>query len=252
MSLGLGLPSTSMFVTPSFAFVVSTSLVTRLALLGYVLSYSFLNQFANIAQESFNSRLKAEGDEESTNLYVSNLPKNMTESVRIFLPSHFALKLTMCRSLVLSLWTILSVLAEFYVIARTTVVESDLLGKFILQQVLPFHLTLSSFETRDVCEEIIKKFHGQPIGDEGLLLQVRYADTQAQKDLKRITTERRQFRTNEYNVGAYGGSAAEILALSPPLSSASPLVPRASQIGRHFTTSSRASGSWKRDQSDQG
>jgi len=33
-------------------------------------------------QESFNSRLKAEGDESSTNLYVSNLPKSMTESVR--------------------------------------------------------------------------------------------------------------------------------------------------------------------------
>lgn len=36
----------------------------------------------NAWQESFNSRLKAEGDETSTNLYVSNLPKNMTESVR--------------------------------------------------------------------------------------------------------------------------------------------------------------------------
>lgn len=34
-----------------------------------------------MSQESFNSRLKAEGDESSTNLYVSNLPKNMTESV---------------------------------------------------------------------------------------------------------------------------------------------------------------------------
>jgi hypothetical protein len=36
---------------------------------------------SNNSQESFNSRLKAEGDEQSTNLYVSNLPKNMTESV---------------------------------------------------------------------------------------------------------------------------------------------------------------------------
>ena len=35
------------------------------------------------SQESFNSRLKAEGDEQSTNLYVSNLPKNMTESVSV-------------------------------------------------------------------------------------------------------------------------------------------------------------------------
>jgi hypothetical protein len=32
-------------------------------------------------QESFNSRLKAEGDENSTNLYVSNLPRDMTEAV---------------------------------------------------------------------------------------------------------------------------------------------------------------------------
>jgi hypothetical protein len=33
------------------------------------------------SKESFNSRLKAEGDENSTNLYVSNLPKDMTEAV---------------------------------------------------------------------------------------------------------------------------------------------------------------------------
>lgn len=39
---------------------------------------------ANFSQESFNARLKAEGDEASTNLYVSNLPKTMTESVRQF------------------------------------------------------------------------------------------------------------------------------------------------------------------------
>ncbi len=100
------------------------------------------------------------------------------------------------------------------------------------------------FESRDVCEEIIRKFHGQPIGEEGLLLQVRYADTPAQKDLKRVTTERRQFRTNEYNVGAYG-SEADILALSPPMPS--PLVPRANMVARHFTVGGRSSGPWKRD-----
>jgi hypothetical protein len=37
-----------------------------------------------------------------------------------------------------------------------------------------------------------------------LIKQVRYADTPAQKELKRVTAERRQFRTNEYNIGAYG------------------------------------------------
>jgi hypothetical protein len=76
-------------------------------------------------------------------------------------------------------------------------------------------------------------------------LQVRYADTSAQKDLKRITTERRQFRTNEYNVGAYG-TAADIAALSPPAST--PVAPRAIQVHRHVPTT-RSSGSWKREHS---
>jgi hypothetical protein len=31
-------------------------------------------------QESFNSRLKAEGDDTSTNLYISNLPKSVSET----------------------------------------------------------------------------------------------------------------------------------------------------------------------------
>lgn len=35
-------------------------------------------------------------------------------------------------------------------------------------------------------------------------MNIRYADTPAQKELKRVTAERRQFRTNEYNIGAYG------------------------------------------------
>ena len=37
------------------------------------------------ARESFNARLKAEGDESSTNLYLSNLPKRLTEGVSTFL-----------------------------------------------------------------------------------------------------------------------------------------------------------------------
>jgi len=103
-----------------------------------------------------------------------------------------------------------------------------------------------SFESRDVCEEIIKKFHGQPIGEEGLLLQVRYADTSAQKDLKRITTERRQFRTNEYNVGAYG-TPADIAALSPTV--LSPITGHRTTVVTRQFPSSRSSGSWKREHS---
>ena len=36
---------------------------------------------ADVMQESFNARLKAEGDDSSTNLYLSNLPKYLNEQV---------------------------------------------------------------------------------------------------------------------------------------------------------------------------
>ena len=71
-----------------------------------------------------------------------------------------------------------------------------------------------SFESRDVCDEVIRKFNGVGIGEEGLLMNIRYADTPAQKELKRVTAERRQFRTNEYNIGAYG---TPLVGLSPAL-----------------------------------
>ncbi|CCU75339.1 putative meiotic RNA-binding protein 1/putative sporulation-specific protein 5 [Blumeria hordei DH14] len=162
------------------------------------------------ARESFNSRLKAEGDDGSTNLYVSNLPKNMTE-------------------------------AELGAIFMDYTVQSSRILRD--SQNNSRGVGFARFESREICEEIIKKFHGQPIGEEGLLLQVRYADTPSQKDLKRVTTERRQFRTQEYNVGAYGATA-DILGLSSP--NPSPVVPRAAQIARHFPNS-RSSGSWKRE-----
>lgn len=70
------------------AFEVSTVLVTKLDLLRFVPEafqpHSPLFAFyANgaLSKESFNSRLKAEGDESSTNLYISNLPKSITETV---------------------------------------------------------------------------------------------------------------------------------------------------------------------------
>jgi hypothetical protein len=65
-------------------------------------------------------------------------------------------------------------------------------------------LTIHRFQTREECEDVIKKYHGASIGEECMLMQVRYADTASQKELKRVTAERRQFRTNEYNIGAYG------------------------------------------------
>ncbi|KJZ77919.1 hypothetical protein HIM_02556 [Hirsutella minnesotensis 3608] len=133
------------------------------------------------ARESFNSRLKAEGDDCSTNLYISNLPKSLTEVelATIFLG-----------------YTILS-----SKILRDSMGNSRGVG-------------FARFEGRDVCDEVIRKFNGVSIGEEGLLINIRYADTPAQKELKRVTAERRQFRTNEYNIGAYGTS---LVGMSPSL-----------------------------------
>ncbi|EGO58990.1 hypothetical protein NEUTE1DRAFT_136071 [Neurospora tetrasperma FGSC 2508] len=133
--------------------------------------FHHLGYEVGFARESFNARLKAEGDESSTNLYLSNLPKRLTEAElnAIFVGYHIVSSK----------------------ILRDSMGNSRGVG-------------FARFETRDECEDVIKKFHGAPIGEEGMLMQVRYADTPAQKELKRITAERRQFRTNEYNIGAYG------------------------------------------------
>ncbi|KAK3688590.1 hypothetical protein B0T22DRAFT_158555 [Podospora appendiculata] len=123
------------------------------------------------ARESFNARLKAEGDDNSANLYLSNLPKRLTESE-------------------------LNAIFHGYHVVSSKILR-DSMGN-------SRGVGFARFETRDECEDIIKKYHGASIGEEGMLMQVRYADTPAQKELKRITAERRQFRTNEYNIGAYG------------------------------------------------
>ncbi|KAH7328347.1 sporulation-specific protein [Stachybotrys elegans] len=138
------------------------------------------------ARESFNSRLKAEGDEGSTNLYISNLPKNLTEMElgTIFLG-----------------FNILS-----SKILRDNMGNSRGVG-------------FARFENRDICDEIIRKFNGIGIGEEGLLMNIRYADTPAQKELKRVTAERRQFRTNEYNIGAYG---TPLVGMTPNLYNGQP------------------------------
>ncbi|KAF5676440.1 sporulation-specific 5 [Fusarium heterosporum] len=123
------------------------------------------------ARESFNSRLKAEGDDDSTNLYISNLPKSLTE-------------------------------VELAVIFRGfTILSSKILRDSMGNS---RGVGFARFENRDICDDVIEKFHGATVGEEGLLMNIRYADTPAQKELKRVTAERRQFRTNEYNIGAYG------------------------------------------------
>lgn len=93
-----------------------------------------------------------------------------------------------------------------------------------------------SFESRDVCDDIIKKYNGVGIGEEGLLMNIRYADTPSQKELKRVTAERRQFRTNEYNIGAYG---TPLVGMSPTLYNQQSQWRRTLPVSRRLTDSFR-------------
>ncbi|KAJ0166831.1 Sporulation-specific protein 5 [Colletotrichum tanaceti] len=123
------------------------------------------------ARESFNSRLKAEGDEGSTNLYISNLPKSLTEN------------------------DLGDIFGGYHIMSSK--ILRDSMGN-------SRGVGFARFESRDVCDTVIKQFNGIPIGEEEMVMNIRYADTPSQKELKRVTAERRQFRTNEYNIGAYG------------------------------------------------
>ncbi|TDZ47220.1 Sporulation-specific protein 5 [Colletotrichum trifolii] len=133
--------------------------------------FHLLGYEVGFARESFNSRLKAEGDEGSTNLYISNLPKSLTEND-------------------------LGDIFRGYHIMSSKILR-DSMGN-------SRGVGFARFESRDVCDAVIKQFNGIPVGDEGMVMNIRYADTPGQKELKRVTAERRQFRTNEYNIGAYG------------------------------------------------
>ncbi|KAK0702697.1 hypothetical protein B0H67DRAFT_594946 [Lasiosphaeris hirsuta] len=133
--------------------------------------FYYLGYEVSFARESFNARLNAEGDENSTNLYLSNLSKSINE-------------VELC-----------AIFSEYHVVSSK--ILRDSMGN-------SRGAGFARFETREKCEEIIKKYHGFAVGDESLIMQVRYADTPAQKELKRITANRRQYRTNEYKIAAYG------------------------------------------------
>lgn len=81
------------------------------------------------------------------------------------------------------------------------------------------------FASPEFCNQIIQEYNGKPIGTEGHILGVRYADTQAQKQLKSVTAERRQYKTMEYNSAVFG-NAAPFMTSPATASFVSPLQPR--------------------------
>ena len=79
-------------------------------------------------------------------------------------------------------------------------------GRMHLNWEKPSVLKLSRFETPTICEEIINTFNNRPFGEgsDVTVLQIRYADTEEQKQLKAFTAIKRQFKADEYNEAAYG------------------------------------------------
>jgi hypothetical protein len=88
-------------------------------------------------------------------------------------------------------------------------------------------LTFDSFESRDVCEEVMKDFNNTPVnknGGEEHLIQIRYSDTHEQKMLKQQTAAARQFRAAEFEFGCLqtGRQGPGLLSMPERLSSTSP------------------------------
>lgn len=92
-----------------------------------------------------------------------------------------------------------------------------------------------SFESPKICDIIIEAFNNRVIGigDEATALQVRYADTPKQKELKAQTAIKRQFKADEYNEAVYGVPFPHPSPVSPAY--ISPL---------YATAASQSSGTW--------
>jgi hypothetical protein len=119
---------------------------------------------------------------------VSNIPKNMNEHVCRSLRSCPDTSLTMRRNSAPSSLHTRSVQAGFFETPLATVVAWALLGEYSSHYQFCCWRSLSraSFETRDVCEEVIKNFNNTPVskpgGDEHLI-QIRYSDTHAEYEV---------------------------------------------------------------------
>jgi RNA recognition motif-containing protein len=150
--------------------------------------FHYLGYEVSFARESFYAKLKKFADEKNTNLYVSGIPKKMNEH------------------------ELGEVFAPYKVCSSKVLRDAQGNGRGV---------GFARFETRDICEEVIRKFNNTPVskpGGEEHLIQIRYSDTHEQKMLKQQTAAGRIFRAAEYEVGvaqARGGAGERYLGLSP-------------------------------------
>ncbi|CAG8573358.1 9129_t:CDS:2 [Funneliformis mosseae] len=134
----------------------------------------------SFAKESFSTRLKNLQDLASTNIYLSNLPLDMNEQQleELFHPH----KVVSNR------------------ILRDTNGTSRGVG-------------FARMEDRDSALAIIQKFNGHQLPGAGLPLQVRFADSLAQKKLKGQTAKKRMWRAREF--ASLGGQIMSQVPVTP-------------------------------------
>lgn len=139
--------------------------------------FHYLGYETSFARESFYAQLKKLSNEDNTNLYVSCLPKDINEHQLATLFQPFKV----CSSRILR--------------------DGSGVGRGV---------GFARFENRETCEQVIKKFHNTTIGkngEEDHLIQIRYADSQEQKQLKKHNAIARQYRSDEYKSQTEGGNS---------------------------------------------
>ncbi|KAL9000143.1 MAG: hypothetical protein Q9169_001218 [Polycauliona sp. 2 TL-2023] len=133
--------------------------------------FYYRNYEAKFARVGHNERLKTLSNPDNTNLYLSNLPKNMNE-------------------------------ADLQAIFKSKYPEIVIVNHKVLKDEngLSRGVGFARFETHEICEKIIDGFSGMLLDEaKELRLQIRYADTDEQKDFKAKTAKSRQFKSTEYN-----------------------------------------------------
>lgn len=132
--------------------------------------FHHLGYEVSFARESFYAKLKKFADEANTNLYVSNIPRSMNEH------------------------DLSGIFAPHKVMSARILRDTNGNGRGV---------GFARFESRDVCEEVIKVFNNKTIikGEDEYTIQIRYADTHEQKALKQQTAAARQYRAAEFEFG---------------------------------------------------
>ncbi|KAF2834424.1 hypothetical protein M501DRAFT_944233 [Patellaria atrata CBS 101060] len=144
--------------------------------------FHHLGYEVSFARESFYAKLKKFSDDGNTNLYISNIPRNMNEHElgEFFLPHK------VCSTRVLR--------------------DPNGNGRGV---------GFARFESRDICEMVIRDYNNKAITNkqgEEHVIQIRYSDTQEQKVLKQQTAAARQFRAAEFEYGVLQARGGQLNA----------------------------------------